>query len=176
MLRWTVRSDQIDLDRWATAVLGAQGAGRGASKDLVRWWTWPAILALVAALAVLLGAEAVVIGFAVPVVVIVGLIVVLNLTSERRLTNQLKRTPSTSEGFTFVADATGTSRSGPAGSDQLPWSRFEIARLDHDVITLLLDNSSVIVLPVAALDSTDAPGDAVAQINEWIHHSRSQRV
>ncbi len=143
---------------------------------MVRWWTWPAILALAVALAVLMGVEVVPIALVAPLVVIVGLIVGLKLTSQRRLANQLKRTPSAREGFTLVADATGTSRSGPAGSERLPWSRFEIARLDHDVITLLLDNSSVIVLPVAALDSTDAPGDAVGQINEWIHHSRSQHV
>lgn len=101
------------------------------------------------------------------------MLVALKLTGEHRLAKQLKGTPSAQEGFTFVADATGTSRSGPGGSDQLPWKRYRVARLDDDVITLLIDNNSVTVLPVVALDGTDEPGDTVAQINKWIENSHA---
>ena len=168
ILEWVVRSDQIDLDRWARAVISALSAGKHDPRGALRWWLWPLSGFLAVALGMLTGAWMVVATLGVPLLLGVGLAVGLKLTGTRRLARQLKGVPSSGEGFTLVADPTGTSRTGPGGSDRLPWRRYRAARLDDDVITLLLDNKTVTVLPIVALESAHEPGDAVALINDWI--------
>lgn len=172
-VRWTVEPHQIDLDRWAKAVLRAISAGAEGAPTVVRWWTWPAIAVLAVALVALVGSWTVATGL-LPVLLFFGVLVALKLTSERRLAKQLRSVPSASLGFTFVADATGTSRTGPGGSDELPWTRYRAARLDGDIVTLLLDNNTVTVLPVVALAGTDPPDAVVARLEGWIAAGRSE--
>lgn len=174
VLRWSVRSDQIDPDRWAKAILAALKSGNPGWRSVGRWWVWPLSVILPFALALSLGTWDVLATVFVPVLLVVGLALGLKFTAPRRVAKQIEEVPALREAFTFVADPTGTSRAGSGGSDQLPWRRYREARLDDDIITLLMDNKTVAVLPVAALDGTHDLGAAVARMNAWIQAAQAE--
>lgn len=173
IVRWDVRSDQIDPGRWAKAILKALGAGdRDGPKPVPPWTGW-AIIVLAIALLLAVGPSTLA-PIVIPLVVVVGFILILKATSERRLAKHLASVPGMREGFTFQADASGTLQEGPSAAGRVLWSRYRAARLDDDVITLLLDNRTVQVLPVAALQGHEPPEAVVARLDRWIAGSQPQ--
>jgi hypothetical protein len=176
-IRWTVRADQIDPDRWAQAIINAlQGGKEPDAKRATRWGTWPAavlILILFVALAALTGNWLLLVGF-VPLAVVVGGLFVLNRQTVGRTAKQIRSTPSALEPFTFTADASGTRSESASGSDKLDWVRYRDVMLDEDLIVLTLDNKAIRVLPVAALSSGQSATQAVEILKTWIVATRSR--
>ena len=170
-IRWDVRREHIDLDRWAQVVVKATAANaQGDRPPPTRWGTWPA-LALVGILVVALAALSsswVMLAAFVPALVLVGGLLIASRASAKRLAKRLHATPAASEPFTFVADERGTHDASESGSGDLAWRRYVAAALDDDVIALTLDNTSVRVLPNRSLTSGQAPGEAVDRMARWI--------
>lgn len=172
-LVWEVRADQIDLDRWASAVVEFRLRRlRERSSFVTRNAFW-----LIAVLWLALGVSTSEPWFLVPAVVTVAAAVgamIWNRSLPRRLAARLRAVPAASEPFTFVAAAGGTTSTAPSASDELSWSRYRTAVALDDLIALELVDGNLRLLPVGSLVSPITPTEAVEVMATWIDQATTQ--
>lgn len=172
-LVWEVHADQIDLDRWASAVVEFRLRRlRERSSFVTRNAFW-----LIALLWLALGVSTSEPWFVVPAVLTVAAAVgamIWNRSLPRRLAARMRAVPAASEPFTFTAAASGTTSTAPSGSDELSWSRYRSAVLLDDLIALELIDGNLRLLPLVSLVPSIAPPEAVAMMATWIDQATAQ--
>jgi hypothetical protein len=169
-----VHADQIDLDRWAAALVDVQLRHRRERSSIVTRHAFWLIAVLWLALAVLIKD----LWFLVPAGLTLAAAIgawVWNRRLAGRIATELRALPAASEPFTFLATGRGTSSTAPSGSDELSWSRYRGAALLDDLVALELDDGTLRLLPVVSLAADVPASEAVTTMTTWIEAATSRQ-
>lgn len=171
-IRWEVRPETTDLDRWARVYFGVLVE---AKRQQLRG---PFGYGLGLVLLVLVIGGGVAGGFRFAGVVVVALLIGVVLAAlrtwlaARRLVGLVRRSPAAKEPSAFVADPTGTNSQSASSAESRTWTRYRSARLVDDLVVLVEDGWRVRILPAGAIVSGQSAPDAVDLMSGWIAQAR----